>query len=150
MEHLTLDQFLLDLPWSDNVRHVLRTRACRDDLLALTASRQPDGSKLSAQAWTKWPPAWPSDTVAIWAKRPLPNTEAAKSRTMQAVALALDEGLTAYAAAKQVGVNHSAVSRALALREANPVCPCCQQIVRRGFTVDRSILKDPALDLASS
>ncbi len=134
MNHLTLDEFL-DLSWSDNVRHVLRVRSDRDDLLALTASRT--GDKLTAQAWTKWPPAWPSDVVAVWLKRTPPDV--VKSKTMQAVDLVLDQGLTVYAAAKQLGINQSAVHRALARREGREVCPCCNQVI-----------KGPALAPASS
>ena len=147
MNHLTLDQFL-DLAWSDNVRHVLRVRADRDDVLAFTASRT--GDKLTAQAWTQWPPAWPSDVVAIWCKRPLPDTALAKSKTMQAVELVLDQGLTVYAAAKQIGINQSAVHRALQRREDKDVCPCCGQVVREGFSIDPSVLKDRARRSASA
>lgn len=64
-----------------------------------------------------------------------------KSRTMKALDLVLIDGLTAYAAAKQVGINPSAVTRALQRREDKPLCPCCGQIVREGFKVDRSVLK---------
>lgn len=147
MNHLTLDRFL-DLAWSDNVRHVLRVKADRDDLLALTASR--NGDKLAAQAWTKWPPAWPSDIVAIWFKRSPPSSDTTKSKTMQAVDLVLDQGLTVYAAAKQIGINQSAVHRALARRDGKETCPCCSQVLREGFTVDTSVLKNPSRAPASS
>jgi len=147
MNHLTFDAFL-DLAWSDNVRHVLRVKADRDDLLALTASRT--GDKLTAQAWTKWPPQWPSDVVAIWCKRPLPDTDVAKSKTMQAVDLVLDQGLTVYAAAKQIGINQSAVHRALARREGKETCPCCGQVLREGFSIDPSVLKSPSRGPASA
>lgn len=151
MKKLTFDQFLYDLPWSDNVRHQLRVTADRDDLLALAAVRV-DG-RYKANAFTKWPQAWSDDVVAIWCKRPLPNPadpDVAKSKTMQAVELVLDQGLTVYAAAKQVGVNQSAVHRALARREDKDVCPCCGQVVREGFAVDPSVLKDPARSPASA
>lgn len=147
MNRLTLNQFL-DLAWSDNVRHVLRVKADRDDLLALTASRT--GDKLTAQAWTKWPPAWPSDIVAIWFKYAPPGSDAAKSKTMQAVDLVLDQGLTAYAAAKQIGINQSAVHRALARREGKETCPCCGQVLREGFSIDPSVLKSPSRGPASA
>jgi len=142
MNHLTFDQFL-DLPWSDNLRHVLRIKADRDDLLAITAT-QVDG-RMTAQVWTRWPEEWPPGVVALWCKRPLPDTDVAQSKTMQAVSLVLDEGLTVYAAAKQVGINQSAVHRALQRREGKQTCPCCGQVVREGFTV-----KNPAAPPASS
>lgn len=59
----------------------------------------------------------------------------AKSKTMQALDLVLIDGMTAYAAAKKVGINASAVSRALARREDKKICPCCGQVVREGFKV---------------
>lgn len=65
----------------------------------------------------------------------------AKSKTMKALDLVLIDGMTAYAAAKEVGINASAVSRALARREDKTICPCCGQVVREGFKVDRSVLK---------
>lgn len=73
-----------------------------------------------------------------------------KSKTMQALDLVLKDGLTAYAAAKQVGINQSAVSRALARREDKDICPCCGQIVREGFRVNKAALKTPLKKTASS
>lgn len=58
-----------------------------------------------------------------------------KSRTMKALDLVLQDGLTAYAAAKKVGISQSAVSRALSRREDKTICPCCGQVVREGFKV---------------
>ena len=148
MKHLTLDQFLIDLPWSDNVRHKLRVTADRDDLRYLVA--WDNAGKLSASAYTSTPDAWPDTAVAIWCKRPLPDTALAKSKTMQAVELVLDQGLTVYAAAKQIGINQSAVHRALQRREDKDVCPCCGQVVREGFSIDPSVLKDRARRSASA
>ena len=65
---------------------------------------------------------------------------APKSRTQQAVAL-VDKGMAVHAAAKQVGISHSAVFRALAVRETQVRCPCCGQSVRPGFKIDRSKLR---------
>lgn len=67
-----------------------------------------------------------------------------KSRTMKALDLVLINGMTAYAAAKEVGINPSAVSRALARREDKTLCPCCRQVVREGFRIDKSVLKVPS------
>lgn len=115
---MTLTEFL-DLDWSDNVRHVLRVKADRDDILALT--RSTDGK---AQAWTVIPPRWPSDVVAVWFKTP-----PGKSKTQQAVAL-VDEGLSTHAAAKRLGISQAAVHRAVARRRNRKTCPCCGQIIR--------------------
>lgn len=151
MKTLTLDQFLYDLPWSDNVRHQLRVTADRDDLLALAATRR-DG-RYVASAFTKWPQTWGDDVVAIWCKRPLPasaDPDVTKSKTMQAVELVLDQGMTVYAAAKQIGINQSAVHRALQRREDREICPCCGQVVREGFSIDPSVLKDRVRRSASA
>ena len=151
MKQLTLDQFLYDLSWSDNVRHKLRVTADRDDLRYLVA--WDNAGKLSASAYTAKPDAWPDTVVAIWCKRPLPDPadpDVTKSKTMQAVELVLDQGLTVYAAAKQVGINQSAVHRALQRREDREICPCCGQVVREGFSIDPSVLKDRARRSASA
>lgn len=66
-----------------------------------------------------------------------------KSKTMQAVAL-VEAGMSAYAAAKKLGINPSAVSRALSRREDKTICPCCGQVVREGFKVDRAVVKAPS------
>lgn len=130
---LTLPEFL-ELGWSDRVRSTLADKAGQADVLALAAA-DVDG-RLVAQAWTRWPDPMPADVVALWTKhtpaaRPAPARKPVlrQSRTMQAVAL-VDQGMTAYAAAKQLGIQQSAVSRALARRAAQHVCPTCQQLVR--------------------
>jgi predicted transcriptional regulator len=63
-----------------------------------------------------------------------------KSKTMQALDL-VKEGMSAYAAAKQLGISQTAISRALSRREDKEICPCCGQVVREGFKVNKSILK---------
>lgn len=142
MKPVTLEQFLIDQPWSDAVRHVLRIKADRDDLLALTA-QELDG-RIVAKAWTKWPREWPNNTVVIWYKQVPGIDEVTKSKTMQAVDLVLNQNMTVYAAAKQIGVDQAAVRRALTRREDKDLCPCCGQVVREGFSVNRAILKDPS------
>jgi predicted DNA-binding protein (UPF0251 family) len=47
-------------------------------------------------------------------------------RTIQACRLVKVEGLTAYAAAKQTGINQSAISRALA-KIPKRICPTCRR-----------------------
>ena len=128
MKVLDFDKFLYDIPWSDNVRHKLRVMADRDDLRYLVAwdnSGQP-----SCSAFTGKPDAWPDTAFAIWSKRGDDPTVATVSKTMQALALVLDEGMTVYAAAKQVGVHESAVHRAIKRREGKEICPHCNPVIR--------------------
>ena len=132
MNLITLDEFLYDLTWSDNVRGKLRVMADRDELRYLVA--WDNAGKLSCSAFTEKPNDWPDNAMAIWSKRgddPRPGAEAQTiSKTMQAVSLVLDEGLTVYAASKQIGVNESAVHRALKRRDGKDICPCCNQVIR--------------------
>lgn len=58
------------------------------------------------------------------------------SRTMQALAM-VEAGLSSYKAAKAVGVQVSAVTRAIARRKGKEICPCCGQIVRDGFVIQK-------------
>lgn len=129
MTPLNFDAFL-DLGFSDNLRHVLRVTADRDDLKALTAHRKDD--KLTAQAWTRIPRRWPEDALGLWLKRP---PLSGRSRTMRAVDLVLSEGLTVYAAAKRAKVHQSAVHRAIQRRSDKDLCPCCGQVLREGYSV---------------
>ncbi len=69
-----------------------------------------------------------------------------KSRTQQALELVAG-GLTAYAAAEQVGITEQAVYAAKrrlekAKEEGKEQCPCCGQVVREGFQINHSVLKD--------
>lgn len=128
MTPLNFDDFL-DLGFSDNLRHVLRVTADRDNVMALSAHDK--NGKLSAQAWVSLPEVWPDGTLGIWLKECKPK----RSRTMQAVDLVLNEGLSVYAAAKAVNVHQSAVHRALARRNDKQICPCCGQVLREGYSV---------------
>lgn len=129
MQILDLEKFLYDLPWSDNVRAKLRVMADRDSLRYLVAWNH-DG-QLSCSAWDEKPTAF-HNAIAIWSKRgDDPTVPAGKSLTMQAVDLVLDDGMTVYAAAKQVGINQSAVHRALGRRKDKEICPCCNQVIRQ-------------------
>lgn len=129
MQILDLEKFLYDLPWSDNVRAKLRVMADRDDLRYLVAYKTDD--RVTCAAFTAKPESL-DNAVAIWSKRgDDPTAPAAKSRTMQAIDLVLDEGMTVYAAAKQIGVNESAVHRALGRRKDKQICPCCNQVIRQ-------------------
>lgn len=128
MKLLDLDKFLYDIPWSDNVRHKLRVMADRDDLRYLVA--WDNAGQNTCSAFTAKPDVWPETAFAIWSKRGDDPTVATVSKTMQALALVLDEGMTVYAASKQVGVNESAVHRALKRREGKDICPHCNQVIR--------------------
>lgn len=129
MQILDLEAFLYDLPWSDNVRAKLRVTADRDSLRYLIAWNH-DG-QLSCSAWEQKPESF-HNAIAIWSKRgDDPTASATKSRTMQAIDLVLDDGMTVYAAAKQIGVNESAVHRALGRRKDKQICPCCNQVIRQ-------------------
>ena len=119
----------LDLGFTDNLRRILQVTADRDNVMALSAHDK--NGKVSAQAWEALPEEWPSETIGIWIKECKPK----RSRTMQAVDLVLDEGLTVYAAAKAVNVHQSAVHRALNRRGDKEICPCCAQVIREGFGV---------------
>lgn len=122
MTPATLAQFL-DLDWSDNVRHKLRVMADRDDLKHLVASYV--DKKLTASAFTETPEEWPLNAV-VWTKAP----KAGLSKTMQAIQLIDDEGFTAYAAAKRLGISAAAITRAQQRRAGKNVCPCCNQVIR--------------------
>jgi hypothetical protein len=121
---MTFDEFIFQ-DWTDNVRHKLRVVADRDDVRFLV-SHLVDG-KLTAVVFTEKPDVWPDNLVGVWSKR---GDDAPKSKTMKALDLVLDDGLTAYAAAKQVGINQSAVHRALKRREGKDLCPTCGQVIR--------------------
>lgn len=136
----TLDQFLYDLTWSDNVRHQLRVMADRDDVKLLVA--WDNAGKMSAKAFTGEPDEWPDKVVAIWRKQTL--RDAMKSKTQKAVDLVLKKDFTPHAAAKAMELNPSAVYRALQRAQNRTLCPCCGQVVREGFKIDRAVLKTPS------
>jgi hypothetical protein len=144
-----LESFLA-LPWSPGVRQKLRERASQSDTQAIAAWDH--NGRLVASAYTTLPERWPESLVALWRKQTFQPTEPepVKSKTMQALDLILQDGLTPFAAAKQVGVHASAVYRALERAEKKPICPCCGQVVREGFELDRSVLKDPAAGSAGA
>jgi len=116
---MTLDEFLALFP-SANTRRAIEIAS--QDAAYLVAYNKENGS-LACSAYTDKPDEMPDNVVAIWSKIP-------KSRTMQAVELITDEGLTVYAAAKQVGVNQSAVHRAIKRRDGKDICPSCGRVMR--------------------
>jgi len=126
MKQLTLHQFLVALGWTEGMKDKLTKYADRDEVNFLVAFRT--GDKLTASAFTDLPPDMPDNAIAYWAKRLPAKTN--KSKTMLALDL-VDQGLTKYAAAKEVGVSESAVHRAWHRRKDKPVCPTCNQIIRQ-------------------
>lgn len=140
MKLVNFKEFIDSNPWSDGVKHKLNAMVLREDLKYLVA--WDNAGKLSAAAYTGKPFDWPENIVCVWAKDGDDPFAEIKSKTMQAVDLVLNNGMTAYAAAKEVGINASAVHRALKRREEKLICPCCNQVVQEGFYIDREVLKD--------
>lgn len=64
------------------------------------------------------------------------------SKTQQALALMNTEKIGASEAARRVGIKAGTVLSAVMRMKGKPVCPCCGQVVREGFEVDHSVLKD--------
>lgn len=55
-----------------------------------------------------------------------------KSQTMQALAR-IGAGEKVAAVARDLGISTAAVYAALRRREGKEICPCCAQVVRKGF-----------------
>jgi hypothetical protein len=127
MKHQTLDDFLQTNGWSENLKKKLRETSDDPKLKYLVA--WDNAGQLSASAYTTKPDEWPETAVAIWSKDK-DLDPATKSRTMMAVEMVEVGGLTVYAASKKMGINQSAVHRAVKRREINPVCPHCNQVIR--------------------
>lgn len=64
----------------------------------------------------------------------------ALSKTQQALRL-VAQGLAVKVAAEQAGVAESTLRVAMGRIKGKELCPCCGQVVREGFEVDRSALK---------
>jgi hypothetical protein len=144
MKLVNFNEFIDGYGWSDAVKHKLRSMVLREDLKYLVA--WDNSGKLSASAYTGKPLDWPDNIVAVWAKDGDDPFVEVKSKTMRAVDLVMNEGQTAYAAAKAVGINPSAVHRALKRREEKLICPCCNQVVQDGFFINREVLTDQAVN----
>ena len=63
------------------------------------------------------------------------------SKTQQALAL-VRQGVPVRVAAEQAGVAEATVYIAINRTKGKELCPCCGQVVREGFEIDRSVLKD--------
>lgn len=66
------------------------------------------------------------------------------SKTQQALALMESEGISASEAARRTGIKSGTVLSAVMRMKGKEICPCCGQVVREGFEVDRNVLKDGA------
>jgi hypothetical protein len=64
-----------------------------------------------------------------------------KSKTQQALELLRQNPeLKPYQAAEQVGIQNAAVYQALQRTKGKELCPCCGQVVREGFELNRTVL----------
>ena len=64
----------------------------------------------------------------------------ALSKTQQALAY-VAQGIKIKEAAEKAGVAESTLRMALGRQKDREVCPCCKQIVREGFEINRKVLK---------
>ena len=139
MKQLTLDEFITQFP--PTLHDKLRETAQRPDVAALARVEGDDG-RFIAQAFTQVPKIWSQDVQSIYCLEVLTSEEnELKSKTMQALDLVLNQGLSQYAAAAKLGISTAAVSRALSRREDKTLCPCCQQVVREGYAIDKTVFK---------
>lgn len=63
------------------------------------------------------------------------------SKTQQALALMASEDIGASEAARRVGIKPGTVLSAVMRMKDKEVCPCCGQVVREGFEINRDVLK---------
>ena len=134
MRQVSLDEFL-GLPWPARVRTAISRMAKREEILGVSASG-PD-SDLVATAWDSLPVRWPAGTSWVYLKgESKPDQEMAQTKTDRAIEL-VNGGMSVYAAAKQVGVDHGSVYRAIKRAQERGTCPHCGQILPPGF-------KDPS------
>jgi DNA-binding CsgD family transcriptional regulator len=68
------------------------------------------------------------------------------SKTQQALALMQSEGISASEAARRAGIKAGTVLSAVMRMKGKELCPCCGQVVREGFEIDRSVLKDTSAE----
>ena len=64
------------------------------------------------------------------------------SKTQQALALMASEDIGASEAARRVGIKAGTVLSAVMRMKGKDVCPCCGQVVREGFEINRDVLKE--------
>lgn len=142
MEYFSdISQLTEAYPWSDGVKSKLVSLSINPEV-AFLAVRMVDGEP-KASAYPDLVDELDDQTVALFSrsKRILQRLNMIKSKTMQAVELVEKHGFTQYMAAKKLGIHQSAVSRAIYRREEKKICPCCEQVVREGFKVNKKVLK---------
>jgi hypothetical protein len=54
------------------------------------------------------------------------------------------EGIGATEAAKRIGIAPGTVLSAVMRMKGRELCPCCGQVVREGFEVNRAVLAQPS------
>lgn len=64
----------------------------------------------------------------------------ALSKTQQALRL-VSEGKPVKVAAAEAGIAESTLRMAMGRSKGKEQCPCCGQVVREGFEINRSVLK---------
>lgn len=64
------------------------------------------------------------------------------SKTQKALALMDSEGISASEAARRVGIAAGTVLSAVMRMKGKNICPCCNQVVREGFEINRTVLKE--------
>lgn len=67
----------------------------------------------------------------------------ALSKTQQALKL-VTQGVAVKVAAEQSGIAESTLRVAIGRTKGKEQCPCCGQVVREGFEINRDVLKDQA------
>lgn len=65
----------------------------------------------------------------------------ALSKTQQALKL-VAQGVAVKVAAEQSGIAESTIRVAMGRTKGKELCPCCGQVVREGFEINRDALKD--------
>lgn len=65
----------------------------------------------------------------------------ALSKTQQALKL-VAQGVAVKVAAAQAGVAESTLRVAMGRTKGKEQCPCCGQVVREGFEINRDVLKE--------
>jgi len=63
------------------------------------------------------------------------------SKTQQAITL-VRSGKSVKEAAQEVGIAEATIYIAINRTKGKDVCPCCGQVVREGFEINRDVLKD--------
>lgn len=64
----------------------------------------------------------------------------ALSKTQQALRF-VAQGVAIKAAAEQAGIAESTLRMAIGRTKGKEQCPCCGQVVREGFEINRDVLK---------